>query len=180
MSSSKGFHGLYRKQHGSSLAEFMLWGALAAGVVVIGIAGYKFSKAQSDTSRTGAEIRQLQAAIRTLTNGIYTSSTNYNSSLIAAKAVPGSMSTDASTGTITNGFGYPVTIIGGSTAGTVQIAYQGVPKEVCVQTLVDLNKTTWDSIQVDSGSAITSFPIDITTASAQCTAAYSTITSVGR
>lgn len=163
------------KQKGATLAEFMLWGALFAGVVVIGVAGYRYSKNQSDTARTGQEFRQLQAAARTVTNGNY-GTVSLNSGLIAAGAIPGSLSVSGST--ITNGFGGAVTVVGAT--DDVTITQAALPKEVCVQALTDIGKTAWLSVAVNGGTAITSFPISLATAEAQCTTTSNSIAANGR
>lgn len=164
---------LPKNQKGATLAEFMLWGALFAGVVVIGVAGYRYSKNQTDTARTGQEFRQLQAATRTITNGNY-GTVSLNSGLVSAGAVPGSLTGSGST--ITNGFGGAVTVVGGS--DRVTITQAAIPKEVCVQAITDIGKTSWVSVAVNGGTAITSFPISLATAETQCSGTTNSIAAV--
>ncbi|WP_229415848.1 type 4 pilus major pilin [Pseudoduganella armeniaca] len=112
----------------------------------------------------------LRTAVRKLYLGQTYGTTNMNGALIAASAVPSTL-TRSGTETITNSWGGAVTVTGDTSAFT--IVYAGLPKEVCMN--VVSGASGWTSVAQGKNIA-DEFPVKAAKAQEVCSAASNDVT----
>ena len=152
------------RQHGASLLEGIAYLGIAAIVVMgaISLLTGAFSSAKSN--QANEEVIGLRTAVRKLYMGQTYPTTDVVSTLITAKATPGTLANDGST--LKNSWGGTVAIVGSGTGFT--ITYPSVPKDVCVSMLSGTNG--WTSVNANAGTAVTAFPVTATNATTLCSA----------
>lgn len=153
------------RQRGASLLEGIAYLGIAAIVVLgaISLLTGAFSSAKSNQATE--EVIGLRTAVRKLYMGQTYPTANIVSTLITAKATPGTLAQDAGAGTLKNSWGGTVDIAGAGTG--FDITYNAVPQDVCVSMLSGANG--WTSVTGNGGTAITAFPITASAATGACT-----------
>ncbi len=151
-----------RRQHGASLLEGIAYLGIAAIVVMgaISLLTGAFSSAKSN--QANEEVIGLRTAVRKLYMGQTYPAADVVSTLLLAKAVPGTLAVDGTT--LRNSWGGDVAIVGSGTGFT--ITYPAVPQDVCVSMLSGANG--WTSINANDGTALTDFPLTATNATTLC------------
>lgn len=152
-------------QRGASLLEGIAYLGIAAIVVMgaISLLTGAFSSAKSN--QANEEVIGLRTAVRKLYMGQTYPTANVVSTLITAKAAPGTLAVDGTT--LKNSWGGTVAIVGSGTGFT--ITYPSVPKDVCVSMLSGTNG--WSSVNANGGATpVENFPLTATNATGLCTA----------
>jgi type II secretory pathway pseudopilin PulG len=154
----------FRRQRGASLLEAIAYLGIAAIVVMgaISLLTGAFSSAKSN--QANEEVIGLRTAVRKLYMGQTYPTADIVSTLIAAKAVPGTLAVDGAT--LKNSWGGTVAIAGSGTGFT--ITYPSVPKDVCVSMLS--GASGWTSVTANGGTAVTTFPLSAASAGTLCSA----------
>ena len=153
------FASLY-KQRGVTLLE-----ALAGLAILFTIMGGVLalnSMAQSSTN--SITLLKDITALRTATQGLYNQQGGYgtasiNQSLITASKVPTDLTISGTTINTSNGG--TITITGNTTNFTIALTDQTA--DICTQ-LLSASISGWKSVQINTGTAITVFPISPATA----------------
>lgn len=157
------------KQHGASLLEGIAYLGIAAIVILGAVSLLTGAFGSAQNNRATEEIVSLRTAAKKLYAGqIYPAA--MNGSMIAARAVPGSLTVDATAGTITNSWGGAVTLVGTNSAAdnTFTISYGGTSQDACVN--LASGATGWTKVKINASADITALPVSAATASAQCAA----------
>jgi type II secretory pathway pseudopilin PulG len=156
--------GMKQRQRGASLLEGIAYLGIAAIVVMgaISLLTGAFSSAKSN--QANEEVIALRTAVRKLYMGQTYPTTDMASSLMTAKAAPGTLAVSGTS--FKNSWGGTVTIIG-SGAGFA-ITYPSVPKDVCVSMLS--GASGWTSVQTNGGGTLETFPLTVDNATSQCSA----------
>lgn len=161
------------RQRGASLLEGVAYLAIAA-IVILGAVSLltgAFSGAQSN--RAMEEIISLRTAARKLYAGQTYPATaasggaNMTTTLIAAKAVPGTLTINSTGNGMSNAWGGAVTVAGNGT--TFNITYANVPQDACISLLSGANG--WTSITRNGENAISAFPATAAAATTTCSTA---------
>ena len=159
-----------KSQKGISLIEVMV--SLSIFALVVGGALSIFSGASA--SQTTTQMKSDISAIRSSVKGILYSQGNYGTSnigliLIDSQKMPSSMTTTGtgSSRLINHTQGGTVTVTGATTQYTLAITH--ITNDVCIGMVVG-SSTNLVSVQINTGTAITSFPVTPDTAAAQCNA----------
>lgn len=152
------------RQHGASLLEGIAYLGIAAIVVMgaISLLTGAFSSAKSN--QANEEVIGLRTSVRKLYMGQTYPTADVVTTLITAKAAPGTLASDGTT--LKNSWGGTVAIAGSGTGFT--ITYPSVPKDVCVSMLSGTNG--WTSVNANGGTAIVTFPVTATNATTLCSA----------
>ena len=158
-----------QRQQGASLLEGIAYLGIAAIVVMgaISLLTGAFSSAKSN--QANEEVIGLRTAVRKLYMGQTYPTTAVVDTLIAAKAVPGTLAIDG--GALKNSWGGTVAVAGSGTGFT--ITYPQVPKDVCVSMLSGANG--WTSVNANGGTAVQTFPVTASQATGLCTAADNSV-----
>ena len=168
---------LLRRQRGASLLEGIAYLGIAAIVVLGAVSLLTNAFATAQSNRGIEELTALRTSIKKLYMGQpggYGASSSMNAALIAAKALPATLTvSDASTSELRNGWNGTVTITGYT--GAFTITYTGVPQTDCINLIS--GATGWRQIKQSGGTSttITTFPVTM----AQATAACNVSTSAG-
>ena len=151
------------RQRGASLLEGIAYLGIAALVILgaVSLLTTAFGNAQSN--RAVEEVISLRTSIRKLYSGQNYGNGAITPTLIAANAVPGTLTITG--GAITNAWGGAVVLTGAGTNFT--ITYNNVPQDVCISMISGGNG--WRQIDRGGAAAITVFPA--TPADAQVTCA---------
>jgi hypothetical protein len=135
--------GYRRRQRGASLLEGIAYLGIAAIVILgaVSLLTSAFGNAQSN--RATEEIIALRTAARKLYVGqtYPTAAGAMNTSLIAAHAVPATLTAPPAGSAITNSWGGAVTVQGNA-AGGFTITYNNVPQAECIGILSGANGWT--------------------------------------
>lgn len=156
-------------QKGASLLEGIAYLGIAAIVILgaVSLLASAFGNAQSN--RAMEEIVSLRTAARKLYSGQSYPAT-MAAPMIAAKAVPGTLTVDSTANTITNGFGGSVALAGAGASFT--ITYPSVPQDVCINMLS--GASGWSSVAQGSTSISTS-PLSPSNATSICSQASNSV-----
>jgi len=153
------------RQRGASLLEGIAYLGIAAIVVVGAISLLTGAFGSAKANQATEEVIGLRTAVRKLYLGQPYPTTGIVATLVAAKAMPGTLSVNPATSALTNSWRGDVSI--GSAPTGFTITYPAVPKEVCVGILSGANG--WTSIAVNGDTALDVFPVTAATATGQCT-----------
>lgn len=156
------------RQRGASLLEGIAFLGIAAIVILgaVSLLSSAFSSAQGNRS-----MEEL-ISIRTAVKKLYAGSGGYGTgslldALYATKSLPANLATTVGTGgvvTATNSWGGDVAVTGAT--GQFQIVYNSVPNDVCIALITGGHG--WNSVKIDTGTAITTFPISLSSAATAC------------
>jgi type II secretory pathway pseudopilin PulG len=157
-------HYRYR-QRGASLLEGIAFLGIAAIVILgaVSLLSSAFSSAQSNQSTEDL------VAMRTAVHKLYSGQSYPDGiapTLIAAKAVPGSLKVNSASGTIANTWGGAVTVTGAADGATFTIQYAAVPQDVCINMVSGANG--WTKVDNNGQATTTSFPVTAAVASVVC------------
>jgi hypothetical protein len=152
------------RQRGASLLEGIAYLGIAALVILgaVSLLTTAFGNAQSN--RAVEEVISLRTSIRKLYSGQNYGNVALTPTLIAANAVPGTLTIDRVAGTITNAWGGAVTLAGAGV--TFTITYNNVPQDVCISMISGGNG--WRQIDRAGQATITVFPATPANAQATC------------
>lgn len=155
------------RQRGASLLEGIAYLGIAAIVILgaVSLLTSAFGNAQSN--RAVEEVVALRTAARKMYSGQGYPTNTMKTSMIAAKAVPGTLVVDTTAGTITNSFGGSVAIAGVAGNASFTITYSSVPKDVCVNMLS--GASGWTSV-AQGATSITASPLTADNATTICSA----------
>lgn len=153
-----------RKQRGASLLEGIAYLGIAAIVILgaVSLLSGAFGSAQSN--RTAEEVTAIRTATRKLFMGQGYTTDSLNTSLIAAKAFPSTLTTGGEAGVVTNTWAGNVTVTGATTLFTIK--YTNVPQDVCVNTLS--SATGWSSVKGTTDTVLDTFPVSPEAATTAC------------
>jgi hypothetical protein len=154
------------RQGGASLLEGIAYLGIAALVILgaVSLLASAFGNAQANQATE--EIVSLRTAVRKLYAGQpYPAAPNITGTLIAARAVPGTLTVAGAN--ITNSWGGAVTI--GGAGGTFTIVFPNVPQDVCVNMLS--GASGWTSVGRTGQPPINVMPLTAANAAAICNAA---------
>ena len=151
------------RQRGASLLEGIAYLGIAAIVVVGAISLLTGAFSSAKANQATEEVVGLRTAIRKLYLGQAYPTTGVVETLIAAKAIPGTLAINSATNTLTNSWRGVVSI--GSIATGFSITYPAVPKEVCVGMLSGAQG--WTSITVND-TGVTTIPMTANAATTAC------------
>ncbi|WP_341744705.1 type 4 pilus major pilin [Azonexus hydrophilus] len=153
-----------KRQCGITLME-IISGLLIMGLVVAGAVSLFGSASSSQNSN---QMLQDLTAARSAVQGLfrgqggYGASTNLVPTLNTAKKLPTSWNYNGTT--LANPMGGTVTIASTAAGTSVDYTITNIPTDVCVALLTQ-SAVGWNSVQVGTAAAITSFPISPATAS---------------
>ncbi|WGG49427.1 type 4 pilus major pilin [Rugamonas sp. DEMB1] len=153
------------RQRGASLLEGIAYLGIAAIVILgaVSLLGSAFGNARSN--QASEEVVSLRTAVKKLYSG-QTYPATIVSTLIAARAVPGSLVVDTDKKTVTNSWGGAVTVTAGPNGGSFVIGYPAVPQDVCINLVTGANG--WTRIDNDGKTPITVFPVNAEAALGVC------------
>jgi hypothetical protein len=158
-------------QRGATLLEAIAFLGIAA-IVVLGAVGMLSSAFSSaDVDKANNELVGMRVAIKKLysnSNGYPAAGANMLPAIIAARALPGTL-TVAANGAVTNGWGGVVTVTG--LVNSFTITYNNVPQDACIGLLTASGQNLWLSITPTTGGALAAFPVAPAVALAACTSA---------
>jgi len=159
-----------RRQRGASLLEGIAYLGIAAIVILgaVSLLSSAFSSAQSN--QTIEDLTALRTAVRKLYSG-QSYAAALAPTLIAAKAVPNTLTVNTTNNTISNSWGGAVTLTGSGSSFTIQ--YTNVPQDVCINTVS--GASGWTQIDRSGSNAVTTFPVTAAAASAVCSSSTNTI-----
>lgn len=164
------------KQRGASLLEGIAYLGIAAIVILGAVSLLTGAFGSAQNNRATEEIVSLRTAAKKLYAGqVYPAA--MNASMIAARAVPGSLAVDTATAGITHSWGGAVTLVGNNSAAanTFVITYAGVPQDACVNIVSGAVGWTQISIGGAGGTQIAAFPATADAARTGCSAATNDI-----
>ncbi|MPS30691.1 type 4 pilus major pilin [Pigmentiphaga sp.] len=152
-----------QRQRGASLLEGIAYLGIAAIVVVGAISLLTGAFGSAKSNQSIEEVISLRTAVRKLYLGQAYPTTGVVQTLIAAKAVPGTLAVNTTTNTLTNSWRGSVTIAASSNG--FSITYPAVPKEVCVGMLSGAHG--WFSIIVNE-TDVALIPVTASEATTRC------------
>lgn len=157
-------------QRGASLLEAIAYLGVAAVVVLGAVSLLNGAFGSAKSNQTSEEVVSLRTAVRKLYLGQTYGTTSMNSSLVAASAVPSTLTRSGTDG-ITNSWGGTVTVMGATSAFT--ITYAGLPKDVCMN--VVSGASGWTEIS-QGQKKVQEFPVKAASAQDVCNAASNAVT----
>jgi hypothetical protein len=173
-------------QSGASLLEGLIYivfvAIIIAGVVAASVKVFGNQK----EGRTNEQIVETATGIKTVWAGhsnYGTAGTNMIPSLAAAGVLPADLATSGGPPATdaTNLYGGDFDVVVGNPTNTYVITLDGLDDDVCLR-LSGKSQPGWVSVSINGGTPITTFPLPVATATAQCTAgaASNSIAWVGR
>lgn len=175
-----------RGQSGASLFEALIFIVIGAIIIasVVGISVKVFSNQKE--GRTNEQIVETSTSIRSVWAGqsnYGVAAANMIPSLDAANALPSDIVTAGGppATTATNLYGGAFTVAVGAATNTYVIGLDGLDDDVCLK-LAGKTQPGWVSVSINGGAAITTLPLSVATATAQCNAgdASNTLDWIGR
>lgn len=155
------------RQRGASLLEAIAYLGVAAIVVLAAVSLLQNAFGSARSNQTMEEITGLRTAVHKMYAGQSYNDATMVANLIAAKAIPGTLTLGANNA-ITNAWGGTVTVAKVD-AANFRITYENVPQEVCMN--VVSGASGWTRIaDGDDGNAITVFPVTAANAATLCKA----------
>lgn len=149
-----------------TLIELVAALAIMAILVLGALSLYSLAMSNAQSGQFVRNIISMQSTVREAwqNKGGYGTGA-LNPVVVQLGSVPSDWSVTGSA--IQNQFGGDVTITGNTS--TFQLELTKIPKSACGKLLTSLNRS-WSSVQVGSGTPITTFPVSLATAadSAQC------------
>lgn len=161
-------------QAGVTLMEMIAALAIIAIIIVGSLALYNAAQSSQAGTQLVQDLTSVRSAVKQLwlgqgAYGAASPGTDLNSTLIASKRLPTTLKVNGAT--LTHVLNGTLTVTGLPTSFTVTVT--NISPDVCMTLLT--NTTGWSSIQVGTGSAITTFPISPATAATQCSATASIV-----
>lgn len=161
------------RQRAVTLMELIASVAIMAILVVGALTLYSSANVGSQTTQVARDLTGLLSATKSLFSGQFDYSTSQlNSTLITAKAIPSSWPVSGST--IKHQLNGSVTITGKGVNG-FSVALDTIPQGVCVKLLANVSNAGWDSVVVGT-TTISTFPVSPITAATACSGTTNTIT----
>jgi hypothetical protein len=148
--------------------------AIAAGFtsVVLGTALVIYALTRANIDYTA--ISGITQAVKTMYQGEAYPSGSIDATIISQKKY-GNQRINTTANTILNNYGGTMSWSGAGT-NVLTVTDSNLPASACVDFLKSIPALGWDTVQVGSGSVISSFPITQSTASGACTGSTNTIT----
>lgn len=149
---------------GASETQMLVTGISVIGVIVMGVAFALLERAKAQSE--WEIVNSLMSATRDLYNGEVYPSGSLSANLISAQKT-GAAKTNGSN-TIYNNYGAIIAPVG--SGGTFTLTDNSVDLPGCIFILKQIPSTGTTQVSVNGGSAITNFPISVSTAITNCTA----------
>ena len=160
------------RQRGASLLEAIAYLGVAAIVVLAAISLLQGAFGGARSNQFMEEITGLRTAVQKMYSGQSYDDSSMVANLIAAKAIPGTL-TIGQSNAITNAWGGKVTVAKVDGA-SFRITYESVPQDVCMN--VVSGATGWTRIAgASDANPISTFPAAAASAAALCNAASNTV-----
>ena len=154
------------RQRGASLLEAIAYLGVAAIVVLAAVSLLQNAFGSARSNQTTEELTGLRTNVRKMYAGQPYNDASMLANMIAAKAIPGTLTVNGNT--INNTWGGTVTPSSGN-AGTFTITYTNMPQDVCMN--VVSGATGWTKIDDGAGNnSITAFPAAAASAATLCKA----------
>jgi len=154
------------RQRGASLLEAIAYLGVAAIVVLAAVSLLQNAFGSARSNQTTEELTGLRTNVRKMYAGQPYNDASMLANMIAAKAIPGTLTVSGNT--INNTWGGTVTPASGN-AGTFTITYTNMPQDVCMN--VVSGATGWTKIaDGNDGNQITVFPAPAASAATLCKA----------
>ncbi|HEY4542826.1 MAG TPA: type 4 pilus major pilin [Noviherbaspirillum sp.] len=152
----------FSRQDGASLLEGIAYLGIAAIVVLGAVSLLTGAFGSARANQTSEEIVAMRTAVRKLYSGQPYGNAALTANLIAANAIPNTLTRNGNV--VTNSWGGAVTATGTGTQFT--ITYNAVPRDVCVAVIS--GASGWVRIQA-GGPAVDVFPATVQAATGTCT-----------
>jgi hypothetical protein len=155
-------------QRGATLLEAIAFLAISAIVVLGAVSMLASAFNNADVDKANNELVGLRIGVKKLysnADGYGAVATNLLPAIIAARALPGTLTVGASNA-VTNGWGGAVTVV--SAVNAFDISYANIPQDACIGLLVASGQNLWVQITANAAAAPLAFPITPATALAAC------------